>query len=332
MKIPTNAEIDEFIRNLPVIKSFLAWSKKHSLPGFSNVPLYDVCFFIVQEAKQESLVTRANSIAFNFFLSIFPILMALFTLIPYILPFLLNDKLISFLPDGNFDFNETLTIQIREFLPETLENQLISFIKDVTTTPRFGLLSFGFFLAIFFASNGMLTLMRGFEKSHQDVFIRRSVIHKRLLAINLTALIGFLLIASVLLIILGNSILGFFLNYIESDSFTSILLYSLRWIIISFILYTGVSLIYRYGAPTRKRFRFFSPGASIATILTILSSIIFAFYIDNFGMYNKLYGTIGSIIVLMLWIQINAFILLVGFELNASIAVNKNLRATRKPE
>ena len=174
--------------------------------------------------------------------------------------------------------------------------------------------------------------MHGFEKSHENVFIRRSVIHKRLLAINLTGLIGFLLIASVLLIILGNSILGLLLNYIESDTFTSVLLYSLRWIIISFILYTGISLIYRYGAPTKKRFRFFSPGASIATILTILSSIIFAFYIDNFGMYNKLYGTIGSIIVLMLWIQINAFILLVGFELNASIAVNKNLRANSKPK
>ncbi len=327
MKIPSSKEIETFIYNLPIIKNILDWSKVKSLPGFLKVPIYDVIHFIIQEAKRESLTTRANSIAFSFFLSLFPTLIALFTLLPYILPYILNEKIISILPDGNFDFNETMLQQMRDILPNNMEGSVIEFITDVSTTPRFGLLSFGFILAIFFASNGMLQLMYGFEKSHKKTtFLRRSVIHKRWLAINLTMLIGFLMIASVLLVILGNSILGWLFTKINLGIIASASLYMLRWIVVFTIMYIGISLVYRYGAPTRRRFRFFSPGASIATLLTIISSAVFAFYVDQFSTYNKLYGTIGSIIVVMLWIQINAFILLVGFELNAAIAVNRDLK------
>ncbi len=325
-KIPTQKEINAFIGNLPLIKTLIDWSKVNSFPGFSRVPWYDVILFIRNELQRDNITTRANSMAFSFFLSLFPTIIMLFTLIPLVLPYILPETLLSYLPDGNYNFNETVTSQMRDVLPDNMEDQLITFIESVTTKPRFGLLSFGFFLAIFFSSNGMMTMMRGFQKSHTSTFVRRTGLQRRLLAIALTFLIGFLLIVSVVLIVLGNNLIGFLLDYINADSFTSISLYLLRWFVSFFIIYFGISALYRYGAATIRRFEFFSPGATLATLLIILSSLIFSFYVDNFSVYNKLYGSIGTIIVSMLWIQINSFIILVGFELNASIAVNRDLK------
>jgi len=98
------------------------------------------------------------------------------------------------------------------------------------------------------------------------------------------------------------------------------------------MFYTIISLIYRYGAAVRKKFHFFSPGATLATIFCILISIFFSFYVDNFSKYNELYGSFGTIIVTMIWIQLNSLILLIGFELNASIAINRDLKEVVEEE
>ena len=151
------------------------------------------------------------------------------------------------------------------------------------------------------------------------------------MAIYLTLLMGLLVLLSAFLVVLGRIPINFLMNFIHLDRFSPFLIYLLRWIAIIGLFYFGISMIYRYGAATFRKFNWFSPGATLATILCLLTLLGFTFFVDSFGGYDKIYGTVGTINVLMLWIQINSFILLIGFEPNASIAVNRDLKKmTRK--
>ena len=332
IKLPKFSTIVQAFWAHPKVLAIIDWTKNHTLPGLSGIPIYDIFTFIYQELRKDRLTTRANSIAYNFFLSLFPAIIAIFTLIPYILPYVMHEKLLSFLPDGNVDFNLTLIEQMKEVLPDSNEEDIISFIKEITTQPRVGLLSFGFLLAIFFASNGIMSLMKGFEKSHKTTFLKRNAFHNRFIAIQLTFLLGFLVIASVLLVILGDQLLWLLSDFLDTERFNTFGVIGLRWLVLISLFYFGITFIYRQAVPTRKKFTLFSTGATFATFFGILSTLAISIYVDNFATYNKLYGSIGTIIVVMLWIQINTTILLLGFELNASIAVNKDLKALKKED
>ncbi len=315
-RLPTNEEINEYVSNHPLVVNLISWSKNHSLPGFHKIPFYDITTFIVNEFKRQDLTLRANSMAFSFFLSLFPSIIALFTLIAYFPIF------------ENFD--EVLYTQIRQIMPNKAGEDLFQRIESIATNQRGGLLSISFILAIFFSSNGMNAMMRGFEKSYLRTFKKRPTLQRRLIAIQLTFILGGLLIASVGLIVLGGYLLNLLFEYIKADLLTTIAFYLLRWIAVMLLLYSGISAIYRYGVATRKKIKWFSPGATLAAVLSLIASLLFTFYVDNFGRFNDLYGPIGAIIVLMLWLQLNSMSLLVGFELNASIAVNRDLK--EKPE
>lgn len=217
-------------------------------------------------------------------------------------------------------------------MPGVAGERLFQFIHDITDSPRFGLLSIGFLMAIYFGSNGMLALMQGFEKSYDLTFKKRSSLKKRWIAIYLTILLGVLLIGSVVLIILGNFVVGWLVDLVHLDKISEFLLNLVRWFVVVFIIYIGIGIIFRYGAPMRKKLGIISPGATLASLLCILSSEAFSHYVNQLNTYNKLYGSIGTIIVLMLWIQLNALVLLMGYELNASIAVNRDLKEEIKQE
>lgn len=321
MKFPTAQQITDFFLKHPLVLGIVNWAKTHSFPGFFKVPISDVAVFIYREGQRRDLTTRANSMAFSFFLSLFPALIMLFTLLPLFQEYLLN----YFLEHENF--YEVLNREIQVILPGEAGKSLFEFIQDITSNPRIGLLSFGFVLALFFASNGMMTLMHSFDKSYlETTFKKRGGLKKRGIAILLTLQLGLLLLISVIFIILGSLIMTMISDVVQLDFFTKYSIYLVRWLVILALFYTGISIIYRYGAGMHRKFKFFTPGATLASLLSILSSIAFSFYVDNFGSYNKFYGSIGTIIVLMIWIQLNAFILLIGFELNASIAVNRDLK------
>jgi membrane protein len=288
------------------------WSKNHSLPGLSRVPIYNLIEFIDDEAKNDTLTSRANSMAFSFFLSLFPSIIVLFTLLAYT-PLYAT-------------FGDTLQKSISDVIPGTAGKMVFTTIKDIATIPRKGLLSAGFLLAMWFSSNGMMSLMRGMEKRYKSTFRKRTGWEKRLVALKLTFLLGSVLIASVILVILGNTLLGLLFKIIKFSWFAKTILFAFRWIVILLLFYTGISLVYRYGAATRKPIPYLNPGSVLATLLSILSSWIFSFYVNNFGSYNKIYGSIGTLIVLMIWIQLNCFIILIGFELNAGIAVIRDRR------
>lgn len=313
-------DIKNYFLQHPLKVALMTWLKTNSLPGFFKVPIWDVLVFLNREIQRDNVVIRANAVAFSFFLSIFPALIAIFTLVPFFLDLMDGFALMA-------GFNETLTFEIKQAMPGNTGDELIAFIEDITTNPRFGTRSIGFILALFFASNGMSALLHGFEKaSYKETFRHRSEMRERMVALSLTMILGFMLIISTFMIILGDMLIAWMSEWIKMDVFTTGALYISRWFIVVILLYSGITIIYRYGAATRKRFGILSPGATLATIASIISSVLFSMYLEEFDTYNKLYGSIGTIIALMLWIQINAMVLLIGFELNASIAVNRDLK------
>jgi len=322
-KWPSGEEIQAWFWALPVINQLLNWSKESSLPGFFNVPIYDVVVFVFNEIRRFDLFTRANSIAYSFFLSLFPSILTLFTFTPFVLSFLSG-----WIPELS-NFNAILEEEVTKVMPGQAGQVVFDFIHDITNEPRVGLMSFGFVLAIYFSSNGMLAMMQSFQKTYSDTFKSRSAFRKRAIAIMLTALIGFLLIFSVIFIILGGMFINWITAVVNLTQFGTFAIVFLRWLSIIMVFYFGIAVLYRYGSATHRRIPVFSAGTTLATILCMLSSVAFSFYIDEFNRYdtyNKFYGSIGTFIIIMLWIQLNSLILLIGFELNAAIAVNRDLK------
>jgi membrane protein len=263
---------------------------------------------------------RANAVSFSFFLALFPSLIALFTLTPF-----LKESILGFLP-VDYSFDAYLQEEIQKIMPGNAGDRLFNFIEDITTQPRIGLFSFGFLSAIFFASNGILALIRGFEKDEMPSFLQWNMFKKRLNAVMLTFIIGALVIISVVLVIMGSWLTTLLVQYIKVGKILAFLLNISRWVVIISLFYSSISLIYKFGAATKQKFMFFTPGSALATLLCLVSSIVFSYYVNQFNTYNELYGSIGTIIVLMLWIQLNTLSILIGFELNAGIMINRVIK------
>lgn len=296
--------VKAYFLKLPVIHALVEWSKRLVLPGFDGMPVYEVAVFFFQGIRKGALTLRASALAFNFFLAIFPAVIFLFTLIPY-------------LPIENF--REELFARLELLLPKEAFVLAKSTIDDLVSTQRGGLLSFGFILALYFATNGINAMMDAFNQS-VHVAEKRSFIRQQLISILLVLIQSFLLIIAIALLAFGQITLDF-LNEkgIIVSSINIFLLTAGQWITIGSLFYFAISFLYYFGPSIKGKWKFFSAGSSLATILMIIVSLGFAFYVNNFGQYNKVYGSIGTLIVIMLWIQFNSLILLIGFELNASI-------------
>ena len=316
------AAFKRYFTEHPVVIGLTKYARENSFIGFHGVPIYDVAVFVVNEATRDDLFTRANSVAFSFFLSLFPSILTLFTLTPFIL-----DLLAVWFPELN-NFNRTLYEEIKRVMPGQAGDILFGFVQDVTNSPKIGLLSFGFLLAIYFSSNGMIALMQAFEKSYVKTFRQRGFLRKRMVAAGLTFLIGLFIVASVVLVIMGDSVIGWIDYWLGLGGFSVFLINLIRWITMLALYYIIIGSLYRYGAATIKRFSYVSPGVTLATLLSLATSVAFSFYIDGFNRYDtytKFYGSIATIIIVMLWLQLNALILIIGFELNAAIAVHRDL-------
>lgn len=312
------------IENLPILKQIINYTKTHSMMGFQGVPIYDVINFVIQETRRDDLFTRANSIAFSFFLSIFPSLLMFFTLVPIGINIMTN-----WIPELE-NLNATLLAEISQVMPGEAGLAIYGFVEEIINRPKVGLLSFGFLLALYFSSNGMIAMMNSFDKVYTTTFRKRNAFQKRMVAVGLTAQLGLFLLASAILVILGNSIIYWASELIGLSHAAAILIDLVRWLIMLALYYFTIGSLYRFGAATKRRFSYFSPGVTIAALLSLLTSVAFSFYVDEFNRYDayaKFYGSITTIIIIMLWLQLNALILLIGFELNASIAVNRDLRA-----
>ncbi len=299
------------IENFPLLGTLISISKRVSFPGFRGVPIYNVLSFIYREIIKDDIITRANSIAYSLFLSLFPSLIFLFTILPLI--------------PSTQDLLPMIDKSLDQFLPKQAHEYLFDIIYNILAIKRQGLLSVGFLLALYFGSSGMKTLMKGFDKAYDSTFRTRSWLNFELTAVALTIVLALMLIISVVLIVLGKQVLGAAFNFLELSEYASQVIKYASYIVVGFLFYLMISIIYKYGPSMKKRTSIFNPGAYLATLVMFLISVLFSYFVDNFGKYNELYGSIGALIVLMIWLQINAVILLIGFELNTSIAVNKDL-------
>jgi len=307
---------ERIILDSPPVRFLSGKSKKIILPGFDKVPLYDVAVFFFDQVKKVGLTERASAISYNFIMAIPPMCLFLFTLIPN-LPFV-NTKLIK----------RQLRRVIEDIMPSPDYNaQIIEFINSILDTARIGLLSFGFLLLIFFASNGMMGLMRSFNKNYIG-FEKRTGLQSRWTAIKLTMIIMGLILTCLIFLIMQGYVLRRWIGL--RDETLIFLIRFLRWFFIVALIFYAIAFIYKYAPAIQKRWRIVSPGAILATTLSILTTLGFSLFINNFGEYNALYGSIGTIIVLMTIIYINSLVLLIGYELNVSIHSIKALAAERQ--
>lgn len=279
-------------------------AQKISLPFFDGVPLYDVALFFWRSIVDGSITTRASAVAFSFFIALFPAVIFLFTLIPYI-------------PINNFQ-NELFMI-IQQVVPESIFATIEETLMDIIMRPRGDLLSLGFFMALIFSTNGLASMMSAFDATIHSIY-RRTWLSQRLAATILLFILSVLLTVAIALLTGGQA----FINYLSEhqilrDSFTIYVVTFGKWVITLSLFFFAYSFLY-YMAPAKKtKWRFISAGGSLATVLSIITIAGFTYYINNFSQYNKLYGSIGTLLIILLLMYVMSLILLIGFELNASI-------------
>lgn len=308
--------LHRFLSRFKFYQYFLDWTKVIILPGFRPLPLYTVASFFFKEIKQDSLVNRASSLAYSFLLALFPVFIFLFTLIPYI-------------PIRGFQQNLLELLEV--ILPHNAYLAFQNTIIDIVKHQNLSLLSVGFLSAMIFATNGVAKLMKAFNKSYM-VEEKRTWLKRRWIALILTLVIACSLFVAIAILIVGQAVIDFLQSHIHSTS--SVWIYIImfaRWLIVIGLFFVTIAILYRYGPANKRKWKFLSPGSILATGLAVLTSMGFSFYINNFSSYNKIYGSIGTLIVVMLWLYLNSLIILIGFELNASVDLSKRTIKIVKP-
>ncbi|MCB0764642.1 MAG: YihY/virulence factor BrkB family protein [Flavobacteriales bacterium] len=290
----------------------LGWANRIVLPGFEGFSVYHIARFFFQALAQGQLVMRASAIAFKVFIAFFPAVILLLTLIPYI-------------PIDDFQIKLLLTF--RELLPAEVYSFIEHTLHDLLVKKHGTLLSVSFLVGIYLASNSIDAVLQGFSKS-TNLIKWHSPIKQRLLSMGLLLALPVLgIIAIPVLTLSGIGIqqlaeIDFFANNLQVFA-----VYTAKWLVSTLLVLMFVSLLYAAGDPTSRRFKLFTPGALLAMILVLLVSQGLAFVFTNITDYNALYGSIGAILAVQLWIYLNMIALLIGYELNTAIARARAMRS-----
>jgi membrane protein len=307
--------IFRFLRKSSLARVLSSFSKKIHPWGFEGLTLYEVSVFFGLGLSRGELRQRASSMAYNFFIALFPSIIFLFTLIPFI-------------PIEHFQ--ETLFLAIKSMMPANAFATIQETITEIIHQQNSKLLSIGFLAALYFSTQGFSAMMNAFNKSIH-VKEKRRPWKQQLIAIFMVLMLTFVLLLGIV-IILGTQII---IDLVFQNQTTEgILLNILQWVILAILFMFVIAIFFRYGPAQRMHKHFFSPGVIASTMLIILTSLLFAWYVNNFGRYNKLYGSIGSIIVVLIWIYYNSMMLVIGFELDAGIegAREKKMTLIEKEE
>jgi len=292
----------QFLRNSAAF--VIRFLRRIVLPGFDGLPLFSVLKFFVKGLFEGRLTIRASAISFDFFLALFPSILFFFTIIPFI-------PIAGFQPE--------LLQTMEDVIPATLWTHVSSTLEDIIIRPRSDLLSLGFILALYFSTNGINSIIEGFNLTYHDMETR-SWFKQRIVALLLVFVISFLIIVAITLQVVGSFVMSFLVDEgLLTNGFTIVVIQFVRWLLILATFLFSISFLYYYAPATKRAFRFISAGSTLATLLMILTTYGFNFYIENFGRYNALYGSIGTLLVFLLWVYFNSNIILIGFELNASI-------------
>ena len=279
-------------------------AQRISLPGFQGVPIYDVIKFFFSGIQQGYIAVRASAVAFNFALALFPTVIFLFTLIPFIPVKNMQTELLElihgFLPLNAFQFLETTLV-------------------SVVTEKKGGVLSFGALASLVFSTNGIHALIMAFNNTYHTIDTRKWTAI-RLVSTLLVLTMFILITTSLILITASQAVLS---KLVELEILKMNITYYLisvgKWLVIIALFFFTISFIYYFAPAKKAKWKFISAGSTLATILALLTSVGFSYFVNNFGQYNKLYGSIGTLMVVLLWLYFNSFALILGFELNASI-------------
>ncbi len=282
-------------------------SKNIKLPLFDGLSLYDVTSFFFQGIREGQITNRAASISYSFFIALFPGIIFLFSLIAYI-------------PIENFD-QEVFWLLSIVLPPDTYEAAKTT-IDDILKHKRPDLLSVGFLFALFFATNGINALLSNLGNTIHKLE-NRSFLRQQMVSIGLTVFLSIVFLIGMIIIIFSSDVLNTLLGYINLDSVSTVMVDVVRYGLMVILTLLTIAILYNIGPSKGREWKFISPGAILATLLILLTSFGFSYYISNFSQYNKLYGSIGTLLVILLWIYVNALLLIIGFELNASMASAK---------
>lgn len=295
-------EIEDNLDRIPILKWIVKLWKKIKIPGLLGMSLYDVIEMYIIGIVKGALTSRAGGIAFSFFMALFPFLLFILSLIPYV-PI-----------DG---FQEDFLFMIEGLLPPNTAESFQGVINDIANNKYSGLLSFGFIASIFLMTNGVNAILGGFEYSYH-VTEMRTILRQYFVSMLMAILLSFILVLFVAITIYFE--IGIYdlktKGWLKDDVFW---IEKGRFLFFVFLIFVSASLLYKYGTKGGKKNSTFTPGSILTTLLTLLMFRLFAIYVLKFATYNKLYGSIGTLLVLMLFVWLNSIILLLGFELNASI-------------
>jgi membrane protein len=274
------------------------------IPGFEGVPLYDVLVYFIRGFTQVNLIDRAAAVAFYVFLALFPTILFLFTLIPYF-------------PLQGVTANVLEALQT--ILPPGTYESVSSTINQIMSIEHGGLMSIGLLLAFYFSTSAVSSFFRGFNMGDKE-FGQIPFLKIQVYSILVMLMFVVLLLISIVLITVGQRLLPvLFVKMHFYSGFTVLMINILRWLIVIFALIVAMSLLYHFGNPRSKRFKLFTPGSLLFTGLFIVGTMLFNFYISNISTYNLLYGSIGGLIIFVIWIYFNCILILIGYELNKSI-------------
>jgi membrane protein len=291
-------EIEARIEKIPVIRNLARGLKKIKLPWLQGLSLYDLLELYGLGIVESALTYHASAIAFSFFMALFPFALFILNLIPYI-PI-----------EG---FQEDFLQFVRQGVPPNTYDAIYKIINDILHNSHSGLLSSGFILSIFLMANGLNGILGGFESS-RHVLIKRGFIHQYIVALGMSLLLSILLIVTVSAIVVFEV---FIQKTILSDQVELIILWRYAFIIVMILITT--SILFKFGTMHDKNRAFISIGSVFTTILILLDSYGFGIWVIRFSKYNELYGSIGTLLIMMFYIWINCMILLLGFELNGTV-------------
>jgi membrane protein len=304
--------IESRLLKVPILRNLVQVLQRIKLPWLEGLSLYDLMELYILGIVEGGLTYHASAVAFSFFMALFPFALFILNLIPYI-------------PIEGFqsDFLEF----VKEGVPPNTYDAIYKIINDILNNSHSGLLSSGFLLSIFLMANGISGILGGFESS-KHVLIKRGFLHQYVVALGISMVLSILLIVTVAAIVIFEVVIQqTIIQDVLSDQVPLIEMGRYAFVILMILITSSILL--RFGTKQFHKPRFISIGSVFTTILIIISSYFFGIWVIKFSKYNELYGSIGTLLILMFYIWINCMILLLGFELNAIIAKLKKQNAAQ---
>ena len=321
-----SVEIEEKLAKIPVVNWLVRLLKTVKLPGFEGLSIYDLAEMYILGILEGTLSTRASAIAFSLFMAIFPLLIFMVTLVPF---------LVSYVSLENANFDAEFLSFLESFLPTATGEYFGEIFQQIKNQKRGGLLSSSFIISIFLVANGVNSIFGGFETSYH-IKLTRNFFRQYLFALMVGLILAILIIVGfVAFIYFEFYVLGYLTEFaarqggypLGDDDIMGVQIGKVLFYVL--LSYFTTAILYYFGTREGKQARFFSIGALMTTILFLVTSYLFGIYVEKFARYNELYGALGGLLILMVYIWLNSNILLLGFELNASL---NSLRKIAKKE